>query len=309
MNEKITFHNDNFQLQSIISLKSLPSLDIKDSLENIKLKKQDKYQRKNILPTFVKGTKFENRAKYKLYQGKKMQDLKKKSNPELNIHKMRQKLLLNENGFKYFDIHKFGKKIINHFKKEISESGSSQTNNNNKKGKYRNNTTKLQYESNNQETETNIIHSFKKLNINDIKKSTSQYQLNIHKKSEILLKSDNSLSHANNEYTNNINQSKFMDNSNLFTQKQLDFSSGDVKHLNDVACSSNNCIENQSEILSSKRKSVQWNREVDVVYYAGDLNGGECFMEFFMHSILSRNRKHVFLKFIFFFFFRKNSQT
>ncbi|XP_051168919.1 uncharacterized protein LOC127286515 [Leptopilina boulardi] len=66
-----------------------------------------------------------------------------------------------------------------------------------------------------------------------------------------------------------------MDNSNLFTQKQLDFSSGDVKHLNDVACSSNNCIENQSEILSSKRKSVQWNREVDVVYYAGDLNGGK----------------------------------
>ncbi|XP_043465599.1 uncharacterized protein LOC122500642 [Leptopilina heterotoma] len=268
-NQKITFHNvpsDTFLQQQLcqhIILKSLPPLETKDSLEDIKILKQlknpsKKRPRKNVLCSFIKATTFETRPRRKFYQQKSKgaQDSQRKSNPEF-IHKMRSR--------KHFDIHRIGKKIINHFKKEISEPGPSQIKkeNQNRKNKY----------DPNKETEKNIIHSLKKLNLNEIK-STSQYEFPIPKKSEILSKSDNSLSH----YANSSVDTELMENlneiQNLFTQKQLDFSSGDVKHLNlqsENACSSKNC----TEILSSKKKAVQWNREVDVVYFAGDTYGGK----------------------------------
>lgn len=296
--DKISFYNvpnDTFLQQQLChhnSVKSLPSLETKDSLEDIKLIKQlDKYSensKKNILHSFVRKTTFENRPSRRLQQKSKgNQDLHKKSNPELNFNKMPHKMT-KENGFKHFDIHKFGRKIINHFKKE-TEPGPSQIKKKNEKQNRRGSNI-LKCDSNNKETETNITHSLKKMNINEIK-STSQCKFNIPKKSEILLKSDNSLNA--NQYANNSIRPDLMENSNeiqhLFTQKQLDFSSGDVKNLNsqsDDACSSKNYTENQSHILS-KRKSVQWNREVDVVYYAGDINGGE----FNLYVIYSNNQE------------------
>lgn len=291
-NEKITFHNvpsDTFlqqQLRQHIILKSLPPLETKDSLEDIKILKQlknpsKKRPRKNVLRSFIKATTFETRPRRKFYQQKLKgtQDLQRKSNPEF-IHKMRTRKVIKENnGFKHFDIHRIGKKIINHFKKEISEPGTSQIKKENQKRKNK-------YDPpNSKETEKNILHSFKKLNLNEIK-STSQYEFPLSKKSEILSKSDNSLSHYANSSVDPELMENLNDMQNLFNQKQLDFSSGDVKHLNvqsDNACSSKNCINDQSEILSSKKKAVQWNREVDVVYFAGDAYGGQ----FIINSINS----------------------
>jgi hypothetical protein len=60
----------------------------------------------------------------------------------------------------------------------------------------------------------------------------------------------------------------------------IDYSSGDVQQ--DFALDLNLSLPDENfsgmacaRIFDSKRRSVQWKREVDVIYYAGDSNGGD----------------------------------
>ena len=285
------------QLCQHVSFKSLPALGTKDSLEEIRrLRRHSEYQRKNILRSFVKA--IEKRPRRRLNQNKASddkgnQDLSKKSNPELNIHRLRNKLT-KEKGFANFDIQKLGTKIKNHFKKEVYEPQVSI-----QKEKFLledKSGSKSKSDRNIKEPETDIIKSFQTLNI-DGAESKNQFELLVKPGSMEMSEncpneSESTLNFSGSNtfnFESSVESEKPMKSLNdiqtLYTQRQLDFSSGDdakncVIFELDENCESDNLLAEESENLGPRRRSVQWNGEVDVVYYAGDSDGGEFNLDF-----------------------------
>ena len=284
------------QLCEHVSFKSLPTLGTNDSLEEIKkLRRYSGYPRRNLLCSFVQATTYEKKSRRKLNQNKindkNNQDLLKISSPGLGIYKLRHKFP-KEKFFINFNIRKLCKKFKNHFKKEIFESGSFQINL--EKGKLTETkcNLKLKFDQINKETDSNIIQAFKKLNLEE-GKSKSQPHFDLEIKPGKMEMSENSLTESEStlesqglKYETFLESEKPMESSSnmetLYTQRQLDFSSGDdakncPSFQSNENCQSENLIAEQSQI---SRRSVQWNGEVDVVYYAGDADGGKSNLHF-----------------------------
>ncbi|KAK2584932.1 hypothetical protein KPH14_002527 [Odynerus spinipes] len=82
----------------------------------------------------------------------------------------------------------------------------------------------------------------------------------------------------------NLNQVKVENNSapsNLLTKSKGNFCSGDnsrnaysnLKYLINDMSDTKELVQVHSENISSKTRSIQWSTEVNVIYYAGDVNG------------------------------------
>ncbi|XP_033209986.1 uncharacterized protein LOC117168444 [Belonocnema kinseyi] len=285
---KNTFLDQN--LCQNVSFKSLPALETQNSLDEIRrLRRHSAYQRRNILRSFVKA--IERRPKRRLNQNKACadrtnQDLSKKSSLELNIHTLRNKLT-KEKSFANFNIQKLGTKIKSHFKKGVCEPQFSVQKEAflSEKG-----IIKSICHQNNNEAEKSILKAFQKLNIDEaeskqfellIKPGSMEMSDNCTGNSESTM--DSSGSHIFNSESSGESE-KPVENKNgvqtLYTQRQMDFSSGDdvqncATFQSDANCETDNLMAEESENLGSRRRSVQWNGEVDVVYYAGDSDGGK----------------------------------
>lgn len=170
---------------------------------------------------------------------------------EVNFRKFRNHLSRDKRVFDISQSENFGRKIRNRFR-ESAVTGSLDISHSGEEKKDIPSVTKEGPSKNGKEEphpSVNILQSLEKLNLESLRSEESEQK--IPSGGETASESDLLLGKA---------------------KEAVDFSSGDVGE--DFCFNLSYGAEEHKRIMESRRRSVQWKSEVDVIYYAGDSNGG-----------------------------------